>query len=122
MLCELARNSMIDSKTVFRAAILLPALLFVGSRMAVGQDAAAGRHLAETWCSHCHVVSKRQSRGTSTGAPTFPAIAAEKAITPMALRAFLQTPHHRMPDLHLSRDEIDDVSAYILSLRTASKP
>jgi hypothetical protein len=23
----------------------------------------------------------------------------------------------RMPDLHLSRDEIDDVAAYILSLR-----
>ena len=39
----------------------------------------------------------------------------------MALDVFLQTPHHRMPDLHLSRTEIDDVSAYILSLRTPAK-
>ena len=80
-------------------------------------DAAAGRQLAEAWCSNCHIVSVGQQRGTSTGAPTFAAIAAQKAITPMALRAFLQTPHQRMPDLHLTRNEIDDVSAYILSLR-----
>ncbi len=36
----------------------------------------------------------------------------------MSLRVFLQSPHARMPDLHLSRDEIADVSAYILSLRS----
>jgi hypothetical protein len=35
----------------------------------------------------------------------------------MGLRAFLQTPHDRMPDLHLTRNEIDDVAAYILSLK-----
>jgi hypothetical protein len=35
----------------------------------------------------------------------------------MSLRAFLQTPHWRMPDLHLTRDEIDDIATYILSLR-----
>jgi hypothetical protein len=35
----------------------------------------------------------------------------------MALRAFLQTPHSRMPDLHMSREEIDNITAYILSLR-----
>jgi hypothetical protein len=29
----------------------------------------------------------------------------------------LQTPHARMPDLHLTRDEVDDLIAYILSLR-----
>jgi hypothetical protein len=40
-----------------------------------------------------------------------------KSTTPLSLRAFLQTPHERMPDLHLSRDEIDDLTAYILSLR-----
>jgi hypothetical protein len=37
--------------------------------------------------------------------------------TPLSLRAFLLTPHARMPDLHLSRDEMDDLAAYILGLR-----
>jgi mono/diheme cytochrome c family protein len=80
-------------------------------------DAAAGRQLSETWCSTCHVVSPAPQRGASTGAPTFAAIARMKTTTPLGLRAFLQTPHDRMPDLHLSREEIDDVASYILSLR-----
>ncbi|MBS0640456.1 MAG: c-type cytochrome [Acetobacteraceae bacterium] len=82
-------------------------------------DADAGKRIAETWCVNCHVVAPGQARGTSNGAPAFTAIAGNTAITPMALRAFLQTPHHRMPDLQLSREQIDDVSAYIQSLRTA---
>ncbi len=87
----------------------------------VAGDADAGQRIAQTWCINCHVVGREQSNGTSNGAPPFTAIAADTAITPMALRAFLQTPHHRMPDLSLSHDEIDDMSAYILSLRPPSK-
>jgi hypothetical protein len=37
------------------------------------------------------------------------------------LRVFLQTPHDRMPDLHLSREEIDDLIAYILSMREPTR-
>ncbi len=80
-------------------------------------DAAAGGALAEKWCTACHVVGPTQNQGTSTGAPPFAAVADMKSTTAMALRAFLQTPHWRMPDLHLTRDEIDDIAAYILSLR-----
>lgn len=119
---------MIDHKAVGHRmggiAVLL--LLFMASSPPVSaQDvgnAEAGRRLSETWCSTCHVVTASQSQGASTGAPTFRAIAAQTAITPMALAAFLQTPHHQMPDLHLSREEIGDVAAYILSLRTTTKP
>jgi len=82
-----------------------------------GGDAATGATLARTWCSTCHVVGPGQADGTSTGAPPFAAIAHMKSTTPTALRVFLQTPHGRMPDLHLSRQEIADVSAYIMSLR-----
>ncbi len=80
-------------------------------------DTDAGHRLAQTWCSNCHVIDREQQRGSSTGAPTFTAIAATTATTRMGLRAFLQTPHDRMPDLHLSRNETDDLIAYILSLR-----
>ncbi len=80
-------------------------------------DVRAGRHLAETWCSSCHVVDPTLQRGIDNGAPAFAAVAGMSSTTPLALRAFLQTPHAQMPDLHLSRDEIDDLTAYILSLR-----
>lgn len=92
-------------------------LIVIPSQRAAGQDAVAGRALAQRWCDSCHVVGPQQQRGTSTGAPTFTAIANMKSTTAMGLRVFLQTPHGRMPDLHLTREEIGDVSAYILSLK-----
>src|SRR5512142_1195811 len=73
-------------------------------------DVVAGRRLAETWCNSCHVVGPAPASGTSNGAPTFVAIAQAKTTTAMSLRVFLQTPHARMPDLHLSRDEIADIA------------
>jgi mono/diheme cytochrome c family protein len=80
-------------------------------------DVAAGKRLAETWCSSCHVVAPSAQAGASTGVPTFTAVASMPSTTPIALRVYLQTPHARMPDLHLSRDETDNLIAYILSLR-----
>lgn len=82
--------------------------------------AAAGQRLAETWCSSCHVVGPASQRGTSSSAPTFVAIARMKSTTPMSLRVFLLTPRAGMPDLHLSRDEVADLAACILSLRGGS--
>jgi cytochrome c len=80
-------------------------------------DVAGGRQLSETWCSSCHVIGPTTVHGTSNGVPTFVAVAGMKATTAMSLRVFLQTPHAQMPDLHLSRNEIDDLATYILSLR-----
>jgi cytochrome c len=97
-------------------AILLTALTSSAMAEDVG-DVTAGHRLAETWCANCHVVDRASKSGASTGAPTFQAIADMKSVTPMSLRVFLQTPHQRMPDLHLSGGEIDDLTAYIFSLR-----
>jgi hypothetical protein len=44
-------------------------------------------------------------------------LADDPAITSLALRVFLRSPHEGMPDLILSNDEIDDVVAYILGMR-----
>ncbi len=109
-------------RSVARLAALLVACVTLGGFSACawaegGGDAAAGQHLAEGWCAACHVVGPGQANGTSNGAPPFMAIARMKSTTPTALAVFLQTPHGRMPDLHLTRQEIADVSAYIISLR-----
>jgi len=80
-------------------------------------DPAAGRRLAERWCSGCHVIGPGASGPASDAVPTFPAVARMGSTTEMSLRAFLQTPHPRMPNFQLSRQETDDVVAYILSLR-----
>ena len=105
----------------FVVAVLSTIFLAAWVRHADAQevgDIAAGRHLAETWCSSCHLVGPSPGSAVSNGAPTFAAIAGMKSTTILSLRAFLQTPHAQMPDLHLSRDEIDDLAGYILSLRS----
>ena len=53
----------------------------------------------------------------SDAVPTFPGVARMPSTTATSLRAFLQTPHHRMPDFRLSRTEVEDLIAYMLSLR-----
>lgn len=97
-------------------ALFLLALV-VPARATEKREVDIGHRLAQTWCSSCHVVDRAQKEGSSTGAPPFEAIAESPNVTPDMLHAFLQVPHARMPDLHLTRREIDVLTAYILSLR-----
>lgn len=80
-------------------------------------DPTAGRRLAEAWCSGCHAIGPGASGPASDAAPTFPAVARMHSTTGMSLHAFLLTPHPPMPDIQMSRGQIDDVVAYILGLR-----
>ena len=83
---------------------------------ALAQDVETGAQIARKWCSGCHRV-ERNPQSASDGIPTFAAIANSKGMTDTALGVFLRTPHARMPDYSLTRQEIRDVSAYIISQR-----
>ena len=101
--------------------ILIVGMLATGAPLTAARaddvgDPVNGRRIATAWCANCHVFPG-SNIATATGAPSFPAIAANHGMTPMALRAFLQTTHDRMPDLHLSNNEMDDLIAFILSSR-----
>ena len=107
-------------RTLWAVSVLGAVLLTAATSPTAAQDigdVSEGHRLAETWCVNCHIVAPDSRGGTSNGAPTFTAVARMKSTTPLSLRVFLQTPHNRMPDLHLSRTEIDDLIGYILSLR-----
>ena len=79
-------------------------------------DPMAGRKLAENVCSACHAIAPGQIPKTDIDAPAFSDLANTPRVTALSLRVFLQSPHERMPDLHLDPNETDDVIAYILSL------
>jgi mono/diheme cytochrome c family protein len=79
-------------------------------------DPTAGRRLAENVCSACHIIALGETSTTESDAPAFHDLANTPRVTALSLRVFLQTPHERMPDLRLDRDETDNVIAYILSL------
>jgi mono/diheme cytochrome c family protein len=91
--------------------------LGLASAAAFAQDVGRGERLAKTWCANCHVVEQAPAEAPATGLPTFPALAKDSSQTADRLRAGMNPQHSRMPDLQLSKQQQDDLVAYILSLR-----
>lgn len=89
-------------------------LAFPAGTGAQAADAAAGRRLAERWCTACHVVENRS--GGTDAVPTLSSIARDPGRGPDWVRRWLSAPHPPMPDLNLSRNEIDDITAYLQTL------
>ncbi len=77
-------------------------------------DVAHGKVIAKRWCASCHVVASDQASAQSD-APSF-ADVARRRIDRKQLAQFLADPHPRMPNMNLSRKEIDDIVSYIRSL------
>jgi mono/diheme cytochrome c family protein len=82
-------------------------------------NAQAGLAFARTICAECHAVESKAAPSPNAGAPTFLRIANVPGMTATALYAALQTSHRTMPNIPLEADELRDVTAYILSLKTA---
>jgi len=95
--------------------VIAAALLAAGAARA--QDIVSGKHIAQVWCSSCHKIGSEETKAVSDAVPSFSSIGQMKSTTATSLAAFLSTPHANMPNFVLSRTEIRDVSAYILSLR-----
>ncbi len=75
-------------------------------------DVESGRRIAETWCKPCHAIGS--PRGTDVAQP-FADIAAKRSA--QSIGAFLADPHGAMPNIQLSRQQIDDVVAYMETLK-----
>lgn len=100
-----------------RSASALFALFIASSvQAAAAQDIEAGAKIAQTWCAGCHQIGPTPQRANDV-VPPFAAVAASKGMTETSLTVFLMTPHTKMPDYSLSRQQIRDVSAYIMSLK-----
>jgi cytochrome c len=87
--------------------------LSTGAASAQG-DPEAGRALALQWCTSCHIVDL-EGHGTDA-APPLPALLGEGLRTPDQLRGWLAAPHPPMPDFALTRQEIEDIVAYLEDL------
>ncbi|MBI1980965.1 MAG: cytochrome c [Methylocystis sp.] len=83
-------------------------------------EAQRGAIIAKRWCASCHVVTSDQT-SASADAPSFYDIARRRT-DKRKLGHFLMDPHPPMPDMHLSRKEIDDIVSYIRSLDTRPQP
>jgi hypothetical protein len=65
-------------------------------------------------------VDKVAGSSTNPAAPTFETIAKTDGLTSTALIAMLQTSHRTMPNIVIKGSDINDIVAYILSLRESN--
>jgi mono/diheme cytochrome c family protein len=94
--------------------VLAVIIASAGTGYAIDRD--AGLRLARKWCAQCHVVENDQSTA-SADVPSFEGVSNRSDFDTDKLKAFLTNPHPVMPDMHLSRLEIEDLAAYIASLK-----
>ncbi len=94
----------------------LAALLPTASLGATANDPATGQAIAQQWCASCHAVVP--GAVSNEVAPSFEAVAQERDRSDEWLRTWLSVPHGEMPDLSLSRQDIDALVAYLQSLKT----
>lgn len=92
---------------------------------------AEGAALARDACSACHQVSPRQKKPppviedkheSGIPAPSFMKIARDRRKTADYLHAVISRPHYPMKEQVFDEDDLDDIIAYILSLRPPPAP
>lgn len=79
-------------------------------------DPEHGKELAQRLCSNCHLVTSTQQR-VNVDVPSFHEIANMQGQTEGSIMAKIVIPKHPMPVIPITKSELNDLSAYIMSLR-----
>jgi mono/diheme cytochrome c family protein len=95
--------------------LLIASLLHVAQKAAAG-DAIRGPELAAIWCRSCHLPGENRP-ASFVVAPPLEEVAQRSGVDAKHIAQLLLSPHPAMPDRGLSRDEADDIAAYLLSLQ-----
>ena len=83
-------------------------------------DAGAGAAYAKQYCSKCHAIGETEI-SPEPKAPRFKDIANTPGMIAAVLDVWLRRPHVYMPNVVVEADQIDNVIAYILSLKNRSE-
>jgi len=79
-------------------------------------DAVHGKDLAQRLCSNCHLVSSEQEQ-VNVDIPSFHEIANMEGQTEGSIMAKIVIPKHPMPVIPITKPELNDLAAYIMTLR-----
>src|SRR3954463_16495942 len=106
---------------MMRSLLLTAAYMLLGTSAASAQetgDPRLGFEVATEACASCHAVLRVEDRSPNPNAPPFADIANVRGMTAIALQVALQSPHRTMPNVMLEPDELRNLIAYILTLKT----
>ncbi len=95
------------------SAALAALVMAAHSTAAFAADARRGERFAHQVCGTCHVVAREDS--SDAEAPSFRSIAASEQFRKHGV-VWLWAKHPKMPNLATTREELNDVAAYIKTL------
>lgn len=105
-----------------RIVFIFVSLSLFGAGTTLGQpgtnapDPEHGKELAQRLCSNCHLVTSTQQQ-VNVDVPSFREIANMQGQTEGSIMAKIVIPKHPMPVIPISKSELNDLSAYIMTLR-----
>lgn len=99
------------------ATTLLLASAAAGAPVPGQPDPQAGKGLAEKLCTNCHLIGSAQQEHAVADVPSFHEIANRQGQTTGAIVAHIILPKHPMPQIPLTKGELADLAAYIMTLR-----
>lgn len=108
------------NQTLLLAALLLATISTAQAQTPDREDAVAqadGRLYAQENCAVCHAIGAMPAPSPNPAAPNFRVIASTPGMTAIALNAILHSPHRSMPNLIVAPAAINDLAAYMRSLR-----
>ena len=92
-------------------------VMVIVPQIAAAQDVEGGSNIAKRWCADCHTIERTPPRARADSVSSFVDIAARPGTSKLSLYASMTAEHGRMPNFSLTNAEMNDLSAYILSLR-----
>ena len=110
--------SLAASASVLLALIFFPVEAVGGSAVTGAPNTNYGKNLAAKLCSNCHLVGNIEQQNANVDIPSFPEIANQEDQSAGAIMAAIMLPKHPMPAIPLTKNELADLAAYILTLRT----
>jgi len=105
-----------------RIVFLLASLSMIGAGSSLAgpvtsaPDPEHGKDLAQRLCSNCHLVTGEQAHANAD-VPSFREIANMQGQTEGSIMAKIVIPKHAMPVIPITKSELDDLAAYIMTLR-----
>jgi mono/diheme cytochrome c family protein len=99
-------------RNVVAVATLLASI--VPAIAAPAGNAKEGQRLVEQSCSSCHATQVTAT--VADGAPPLSYIAKDNKVRPAWIRGWLMDPHPPMPGIMLSRQQVDNIIAYLNTL------
>ena len=85
---------------------------------AAAGEAAAGRGVAEKWCARCRVVGPQNPHRSIESTPSFLIFARMPgSYPPQRIRTLPERPPHPQFEFKVSEREMDDLMAYIATLK-----